>query len=283
MVCLHKYFETANGIYLLLEHARGGLLWDYLSSYHLANEDSEFSGCRNKFHDFTDKKEVVHCTASSNGTSSSSSSLEHQESEETCEIEGQAGSGQLDGIQEIELKETRKIDGDSDEKVRSCSTCTGICNCSVDSETSKQNQSTPLSSSQLSKGDALVTDRKFSGDDRVHVLQSESDTNVVTCGKTLVSGKSNELDGTVRETESKNAETRNLSSYKSSLFAKLDEYFSSSNKKLSEDQIRCWIAEIVVSLSHLHAYGIVCRLVTCLRITESTLFVESVLQRKEIF
>ena len=33
MVKLHQYFETDNAIYLLLEHASGGRLWDYISGY----------------------------------------------------------------------------------------------------------------------------------------------------------------------------------------------------------------------------------------------------------
>lgn len=39
---LYRFFETANTIYLLLEYAQGGRLWDYLSYHHSHKESFDF-------------------------------------------------------------------------------------------------------------------------------------------------------------------------------------------------------------------------------------------------
>lgn len=39
---LYRFFETADTIYLLLEYAQGGRLWDYISYYHSHKESFDF-------------------------------------------------------------------------------------------------------------------------------------------------------------------------------------------------------------------------------------------------
>ena len=39
---LYRFFETADTIYLLLEYAQGGQLWDYISYYHSHKESFDF-------------------------------------------------------------------------------------------------------------------------------------------------------------------------------------------------------------------------------------------------
>lgn len=42
IVRLYKYFETATAIYLLLEYARGGRLWDHISCYQSNKESHDY-------------------------------------------------------------------------------------------------------------------------------------------------------------------------------------------------------------------------------------------------
>ena len=52
---LYRYFETATGIYLLLEYARGGRLWNHLSCYQ-RNKESQDNLIRSVNRKFTNLK-----------------------------------------------------------------------------------------------------------------------------------------------------------------------------------------------------------------------------------
>ncbi|EDO32267.1 predicted protein [Nematostella vectensis] len=70
MVRLYSHYETANSIFLLLEHARGGRLWDYLSGfirpiesqqYVLSTTDSQDAVRTNSLGDDLDKVNLEEC------------------------------------------------------------------------------------------------------------------------------------------------------------------------------------------------------------------------------
>ena len=46
---------------------------------------------------------------------------------------------------------------------------------------------------------------------------------------------------------------------KSSLFVKLDEYFSSAAQCVPHEHVRVWAAELVLAVAYLHTSGIICR------------------------
>lgn len=54
---LYRYFETATGIYLLLEYARGGRLWNHLSCYQ-RNKESQDNLIRSVNRKFTNLKKL---------------------------------------------------------------------------------------------------------------------------------------------------------------------------------------------------------------------------------
>lgn len=54
---LYRYFETATGIYLLLEYARGGRLWNHLSCYQ-HNKESQDNLIRSVNRKFTNLKKL---------------------------------------------------------------------------------------------------------------------------------------------------------------------------------------------------------------------------------
>ena len=235
-------------------------MWDYLSSYHFTGDKREYSGCRNKFYDLTDKREVVHCTRSSSSTSTDSSSLVQLGGEETCLSKDHLLSDQLlNNDQDIELKERVSVVEDVENSKTCQSNCTGVCHCSVE-WFAEQGDISVLSLSSLTRNNEIVIDGKTSSDSKdFQNLSNIDDTELRDSSR--VNFSENRIQG-----DNENQSTSN----KSSLFTKLDKYFSSSNTMLSEEQIRFWTAEIILALSHLHACGIVCRLVIRLYYTTET-------------
>ncbi|KAL9954054.1 hypothetical protein ACROYT_G041545 [Oculina patagonica] len=210
IVRLYKYFETATTIYLLLEYARGGRLWDHISCYQ-RNKDS---------HDY----------------------LLRNGNRKTTELKKSASDSSVTQTKTVDTADARPL---------------------------PQFAAMPLEGEKLSNNPALESRTSNSST----MQDSELAAKVVSGCKdnysdrltTPLNGNNNKTSGANLGVDDVNKDSVNKCSgkvspsVKSSLFAKLDEYFSSSARYLPDEHTRVWAAELVLAVAYLHTSGIICR------------------------
>lgn len=213
---LYKYFETATAIYLLLEYARGGRLWDHISCYQ-CNKDSHDYLLRNGNRKNTELKK-----------SATDPSVTRTDTVDTTDVRPPLQVAALP----LEGEEVSNI-------------------FALDSRTS--NLSTMQDNELPAKVSPVVSGCKENYSDRL-TTPLNGDNN-----------KSSEANLRVHEVNKDSANKcsgKVASNDKSSLFVKLDEYFSSSAQYLPDEHTRVWAAELVLAVAYLHTSGIICRYFT---------------------
>ena len=216
IVRLYKYFETATAIYLLLEYARGGRLWDHISCYQ-RNKES---------HDYLIRNASRKSTELKNSTSDASvTQTKNIDTKDNCPTP-QVGAIPLEA----------------------------------------ENASSNLVSGSRTKNSATVRDSELAT--KVSAAAAVECENYAEGLRTPCNGNSNELAEGKQEAHKLNKDTDDKSNReatdvppdnKSSLFVKLDEYFSSATQCVPDEHIRVWAAELVLAVAYLHTSGIICR------------------------
>lgn len=219
IVRLYKYFETATAIYLLLEYARGGRLWDHISCYQRNKESHDYL-IRNTNRKNTEMKNSA-CDPS---------------------------VSQTNDVNTIDVQPTPQVSG-----------------ITLEGEGAVSNNIT--FGSRPNNNSATVQDSEFDTKVSASVaLESENYTDGI---KSSVTGnnynKLSEVNQEVQKVNRDSADKRNTKAAdappdnKSSLFVKLDEYFSSAAQCVPHEHVRVWAAEIVLAVTYLHTSGIICR------------------------
>lgn len=215
IVRLYKYFETATAIYLLLEYARGGRLWDHISCYQRSKES----------HDYL----IGNANRKSTELKNSSS----------------------DAI----VTQTKNIDTKDD--------CPTLQVGAIPLE--GENASNNLASGSRTKN-SVSQDSELST--KVSATAAVEQENYTEGLRTLLIGSSNKLSEGNQEAHKVNKSIDDKSNReatevcpdnKSSLFVKLDEYFSSAAQCVPDEHIRVWAAELVLAVAYLHTSGIICK------------------------
>ena len=218
IVRLYKYFETATAIYLLLEYARGGRLWDHISCYHRNKESHDYL-IRN-----TNRKNTEMKNSASDPSVSQTKNVDTIDVQPTPQVSG------------------RPLEGE------------GVSNNIAFGSRPNNNSATVQDSELVSKVSAAVA------------AESENYTDGIT---TPVNGnnyiKLSEVNQEVHKVNKDSADKYNTKAAdvppdnKSSLFVKLDEYFSSAAQCVPHEHVRVWAAELVLAVAYLHTSGIICR------------------------
>lgn len=212
---LYKYFETATAIYLLLEYARGGRLWDYMSCYQRSKESHDYLiGNANR-------KSTELKNSSSDAIVTQTKNIDTKDDCPTLQVgaiplEGENASNNL--ASGSRTKNSLSQDSELSTKVSATA--------AVEQENYTEGLRTPLigSSNKLSEGNQEAHKVNKSTDDKCNREATE-----------------------VRPDN------------KSSLFVKLDEYFSSAAQCVPDEHIRVWAAELVLAVAYLHTSGIICK------------------------
>ena len=211
---LYKYFENASTIYLLLEYARGGRLWDHISCYQRNKESHDYLLIRDGNRKDTELKK-----------SASDASATRTETVDTTDTRP--------------LPQVAAIALEGEELSN---------NFALGSRTS--NSLTVQDSDLPAKVSPVASGLKENYSDRL---------------TTLLPGNNNKLAEAnvgvddVNKDSAKKCSGKVSPNDKSSLFVKLDEYFSSSTQRLPDEHIRVWAAELVLAVAYLHTSGIICR------------------------
>lgn len=212
---LYKYFETATAIYLLLEYARGGRLWDHMSCYQRSKESHDYLiGNANR-------KSTEQKNSSSDAIVTQTKNIDTKDDCPTLQVgaiplEGENASNNL--ASGSRTKNSVSQDSELSTKVSATA--------AVEQENYTEGLRTPLigSSNKLSEGNQEAHKVNKSTDDKCNREATE-----------------------VRPDN------------KSSLFVKLDEYFSSAAQCVPDEHIRVWAAELVLAVAYLHTSGIICK------------------------
>lgn len=215
---LYKYFETATAIYLLLEYARGGRLWDHISCYQRNKESHDYL-IRNTNRKNTELK-----------NSASDPSVSQTKNVDTIDVQP------TPQVSAIPLEEE------------------DVSNNLAFGSRPNNNSATVQDSELDSKVSAAVA------------AESENYTDGVTPpvnGNNYI--KLSEVNQEVQTVNKDSADKCNTKAAdvppdnKSSLFVKLDEYFSSAAQCVPHEHVRVWAAELVLAVAYLHTSGIICR------------------------
>ena len=208
---LYKYFETATAIYLLLEYARGGRLWDHISCYQ-RNKES---------HDY----------------------LIRNTNRKNTELKNSASDPSV----------TKTVD-------------------TTDDRPTPQVAAIPLKGEDVPNN--LVLASRTTCNNSATVQDNELDANISAaaavesenCADSITEASLSEVNPEVHKLVNKDSAdecNREASDVppddKSSLFVKLDQYFSSAVQCVPHDHIRVWAAELVLAVAYLHTSGIICR------------------------
>lgn len=212
---LYKYFETATAIYLLLEYARGGRLWDHISCYQRSKESHDYLiGNANR-------KSTELKNSSSDAIVTQTKNIDTKDNCPTLQVgaiplEGENASNNL--ASGSRTKNSVSQDSELSTKVSATA--------AVEQENYTEGLRTPLigSSNKLSEGNQEAHKVNKSIDDK--------------CNREATEVRSDN---------------------KSSLFVKLDEYFSSAAQCVPDEHIRVWAAELVLAVAYLHTSGIICK------------------------
>lgn len=213
---LYKYFETATAIYLLLEYARGGRLWDHISCYQRSKESHDYL-IRNANRKSTELK-----NSSSDASVTQTKNIDTKDDCPTLQV----GAIPLEG----------------------------------------ENASNNLASGSRTKNSATVQDSEPAT--KVLATAAMEQENYTEGLRTLLIGNSNKLSESNQEAHKVNKNTDDKwnreatevrPDNKSSLFVKLDEYFSSAAQCVPDEHIRVWAAELVLAVAYLHTSGIICK------------------------
>lgn len=218
IVRLYKYFETATAIYLLLEYARGGRLWDHISCYQRNKESHDYL-IRNTNRKNTELK-----------NSASDPSVSQTKNVDTIDVQP------TPQVSAIPLEEE------------------DVSNNLAFGSRPNNNSATVQDSELDSKVSAAVA------------VESENYTDGVTPpvnGNNYI--KLSEVNQEVQTVNKDSVDKCNTKAAdvppdnKSSLFVKLDEYFSSAAQCVPHEHVRVWAAELVLAVAYLHTSGIICR------------------------
>ena len=206
---LFKYFETATAIYLLLEYARGGRLWDHVSCYQRNKESHDYL-IRNVNRKSTELK-----NSASDASVTQTKNIDTKDDRPTPQV----GAIPLEG-------ENASYNVASESRTKNSATLQDRELAAVEQENYTEGLKTPLNgnNSKLSEGNQEAHKVNKSTDDK--------------CNR-----------------EATDIRPDN----KSSLFVKLDEYFSSAAQCVPDEHIRVWAAELVLAVAYLHTSGIICR------------------------
>ena len=206
---LYKYFETATAIYLLLEYARGGRLWDHISCYQ-RNKES---------HDYLIKNVNRKSTELKNSASDASVTRTKNIDTKDDHPTPQVGAIPLEG-------ENASYNVASESRTKNSATLQDRELAAVEQENYTEGLKTPLNgnNSKLSEGNQ-----------EAHKVNKNTDDKCNREGTDVCPDN------------------------KSSLFVKLDEYFSSAAQCVPDEHIRVWAAELVLAVAYLHTSGIICR------------------------
>ena len=209
IVRLYKYFETATAIYLLLEYARGGRLWDHISCYQRNKESHDYL-IRNANRKNTELK--------NSASDASVTQTKNIDTKEDCPTP-QVAAILLEGDFGSRTNNSARVpDSELDTKVPAA--------VAVELENYTEALRTPLSGNNNMPSE---------GNQEAHEVNKNSD-------------------------DKGNREATDVPPVnKSSLFVKLDEYFSSAAQCIPDEHIRVWAAELVLAVAYLHTSGIICR------------------------
>jgi len=215
-VRLYKYFETATAIYLLLEYARGGRLWDHISCYQRNKESHDYL-IRNANRKNTELKNLA-----SDACVTQTKNIDTKDDHPTPEVAG------------IPLE--------------------------------KEDVSNNLAFGSRTNNSATVQGCEL--DANVSAASAVALENYTEGLRTPLNGNNNKLPEGNQEAHKvdKNCDdkcnrdaTEVPRDKKSSLFVKLDEYFSSAAQCVPDEHIRVWAAELVLAVAYFHTSGIICR------------------------
>lgn len=238
MVQLHKFYETDSAIFLLLQYASGGRLWKYVSDFlQLKNQGTIENSVSTPeasqvpfnfgFHDSISSVDKFYSLMNSSLVDEDTTHLPDK-------IEGRSPPNS-----------TQEVIDSSKELINSVNTFLkndkiNINDCKEIGE-KDEDEDSPCEDS--------IYDLYRPEDKLDDVFETHSDKND---NQTSFVRRNSENDC------SKSKRTRHLSA----VFAELDladEKGFESRKKLPEGCIRQWAAELVVALSTLHSYGVICR------------------------
>ena len=212
---LYRYFETATAIYLLLEYARGGRLWDHISCYQRNKESHDYLISN------ANRKSTELKTSTSDASVTRTKNIDTKDNHPTLQVEA------------IPLE--------------------------------AENASNNVVSGSRTENSATVRDSELAT--KVSAAAAVECENYAEGLRTPLNGNSNKLEG-IQEAHKLNKNTDDKSNReatdvppdnKSSLFVKLDEYFSSAAQCVPDEHIRVWVAELVLAVAYLHTSGIICR------------------------
>ncbi|CAD5121337.1 DgyrCDS9860 [Dimorphilus gyrociliatus] len=238
MVQLYKFYETDSAIFLLLQHASGGRLWKYVSDIfqnrnYGPNENSVSTPDASQvpfnfgFHDSISSVDKFY--------SLMHSSLIDEDSTYVPESKVE-GRSPPNSTQEV-IESSKELINSVDTYLKNDKTDIDNCNDNYQ----REDEDSPCEDSIY---DLYKAEDKF---DEVFDTHSDKKDNQTS---TIRRNSGNDC--------SKSKRTRHLSA----VFAELDladEKGFESRKKLPEGCIRQWAAELVVALSTLHSYGVICK------------------------
>lgn len=243
MVRLYKYFETASAVYLLLEYARGGRLWNHISCYHRHLSDSpERLICDKSNGDYPERTR-----GDSHGSASS------------CEVIASAGcrgNDPCDTKQSLQDTKAQMTEDVCNSPVLNLETnviteLSVLGTCSNNGTSSIEVIEDPPSNTCASNTIPVQENTGKSSTNQ----QAPLTENITNTKQTASLTRST----TKVEDDRKRAGPSVRSYNPHSLFARLDEYYSSCAQSVPEEHVRLWAAEIVLALAYLHASGITCR------------------------
>lgn len=223
IVRLYRYFETASTIYLLLEYARGGRLWDHLSCYQRSKES----------HDYATGDPTKR------NAQNSVDKLTHAQTEKKTAAESNAAIVNRPATKPLAGEDTPLDNRTSNLSTNSAQDC--------NSQVGKDSEKIPRAT--LENTDQLVTNNT----DGITVPCNGNNNRTVT-GTTEVREVNSESVDKCSETTAEVSRDN-----KHSLFVKLDEYFASSVQHVPNEYAKIWAAELVLAVAYLHTAGIICR------------------------
>ena len=221
---LYRYFETASSIFLLLEYARGGRLWDHISCYQRNKESNDyFLGKHNK------------------GNTQNLEKSARDQTEKTSAIDSATVNANRLSPQVAEKPLSPE-------------------NTPLESRTSNlSTNSARLCSPQVSEDPAKVSNACVvepelkSNSDGITVLRNGNNNESGIDAKEVQEINKESVNECREKTVETSRDNKHL------LFSKLDEYFASSAQRIPDEHVKIWAAELVLAVAYLHSAGIICR------------------------
>ena len=223
IVRLYRYFETASTIYLLLEYARGGRLWDHISCYQ-RNKES---------HDYLIR----------NGNQRNTQGLNKYTRDQSTN--DNAANVDADNVNEHSPEAAAKPLAGEDTP--------------LNGRTSNFSANSTQPCSQQVNGDSgeasatLLLPEHKTNNDGIAVLLNGNNNKSMSDAKEVREISKESVGNCSEKTSEVSDDNKHL------LFLKLDEYFASSVQRVPDEHIRIWAAEIVLAVAYLHTAGIICR------------------------